>query len=203
MVSIPSGVIVAAPEEDPDRRTSARAFRRAIAGLLRQSAPGTPVAGILPGPEPDSGRVTGHATLMRYRVQPGVFVIARGDEGAYVLATVDEVELTTSPADSLNPRWDRIFVHQPDPELSDAGQARIDVAVGTPGSIPALPSLPAGSLELARKLVAAGATNTTTGAAFTNLAPITGVNTGVIVSLTDPGATTVPEFTVWIKPIIP
>jgi len=182
MVDLASGAVVAAPAPgvgEPDVRTTALAFRQALAGLLLQSAPGEPVPGILPAPG-NPGLVSADAADMKYIVQPGVFVISRGDRGAYILALPEVAVVTTDPANATNPRIDRIYVCQPDPELSESGVARIDVAIGTPSSTPALPALPAGSLELGRKLVGANVTNTAAGTAISNLATFTALNTGDI-----------------------
>jgi hypothetical protein len=86
------------------------------------------------------------------------------------------VTLTVATGDPSNPRYDRIYIVQPDPELAESGQARIDVVVGVAAATPSVPALPTGALELARKLVPAGAANTSSGTALTNIAAYTGLN---------------------------
>lgn len=160
-----------------------RGVRLALAGLLRQSAPGVPVAGRLFAPNDSNGRgplqVDGDNSELSYWVNAGVAVIPREGQFGYLVGNPTRVELEAPTADGTHPRIDIVFICQPDKEQSDdSSQAYLDVASGTPAAAPVAPSLPPGSIELARKVVAAGATNTAEGAAFTNVAPMVGVNVG-------------------------
>ncbi|WP_100813008.1 hypothetical protein [Microbacterium lacus] len=158
--------------------TPAVGFRRALAALFRQSSPGVATPGRL---GEDHFVVTGK-TNMSYDVTGGGVVLVRSSaQGAYLVGSYQTVNVTTDPTGGTNPRWDRIYVHQPDPGLdgpSTVPGAIIGVAVGTPAPSPELPALPAGALELRRKLVGASAVNTIDGAAFTDQAPVTGLNLG-------------------------
>ncbi len=176
-VTVPSGLAI--NSSVAGERTTAQGFRLALAGLLVQSAPGVPVGGRLSAPSNADGEpleVRGDPAAMKYYVNAGVVVIPRAGQGGYLVANPVKATITTATADGSNPRIDRIYIAQPDPELSDAGVARVGVVNGTPAASPSLPALPAGAYELARKVVAAGATNTDSGAAFTNVAPLTNSN---------------------------
>lgn len=151
-------------------KTTARGMRRALGAMLRQSSPGQPRFGVLGA---GALAVTGRAD-MKYGVGAGYAVCGRTGQGAYIVGIPSAIVVDTDPADSANPRIDRIYIVQPDPELSDSGKARVGVAVGTPAGSPALPALPAGALELARKQIGANASSTNAGAAFTNVAQATG-----------------------------
>ena len=203
MTDLVSGIVVAAPEPgsgEDDLRTSAEAFRQALGGLLEQTAPGEAKRGILRR-DPDDGVPTGSDDGMEYLVPAAVYVVGRTDHGAFILAQPDDATITTDAADATNDRIDRVYVIQPDPEQSDTGVARVDVAIGTASSSPALPSIPTGALELGRCTVAAGITDTSE-VEFTNLADLVGFAGDPIVSTSDPGVDNVPEGTRWIKPIV-
>lgn len=184
MVEILTGLAINAPLEAD--RTPPISFRQILASLLKQTAAGVPEVGIIPAPGTPLA-VQGHASLMQYVVKAGWAVTTRAGKGAYIVGTIADVTIPTAAAHATLPRIDRIYIVQPDPELSETGKARIDVVNGTPASSPTVPALPTGALELARKTIAAGATNTSIGAAFTNLAGMTGLNLGPITaaSITD------------------
>jgi len=173
MTEIPTGLAInTATAAD---RTTASGFRQVMAALLRQSVAGVPVSGVVyaPGSPLDVTLDAG----MNYNVAAGFAVMTRTGQGAYLAGTVDDVVVSTSAADGSNPRYDRIYIVQPDPELSDSGHARIDVVEGTPAGSPSLPALPAGALELGRVLLPAGAAGTDEAASVTNKATVVGLNT--------------------------
>lgn len=184
MVNILTGIAI--NSNVPGERTPPISFRLVMASLLQQTAAGAPVPGILPSP--GTPLAVAGAASMQYVVSAGYAVTTRAGKGAYILGTPTSVTVPTTPAHSTLPRIDRIYIVQPDPELSESGVARIDVVQGTPASSPTVPALPAGALELARKTIAAGATNTSGGAAFTNIAAKTGLNIGAILAaqISDP-----------------
>lgn len=178
-VEIPTGLAI--DSDTPAERTTPRGMRLALAGLLAQASPGVPVGGRLRAPSDGGGeplQVAGTGA-MQYTVNAGVVAIPRTGQGVYLVANPTEATIDTDPADGANPRIDRIYIAQPDPELTDDGVARVGVVVGTPGASPALPDLPDGAYELARKVIAAGATTTAAGAAFTNVAPFAVANAEV------------------------
>jgi hypothetical protein len=180
MVEIPTGLAINTPTEAD--RTIPATFRKIMATFFGQTTPGAPVPGIIQGPTNDDGytplQVHGDPSGMNYLVPAGYAVTTRTGEGAYIVGTSDDLTVPTSPADGSHDRIDLIYIVQPDPELTDTGHARIDVAVGTPASNPTEPtgSLPSGALVLRKKLVAAGATNTNDGAAFYGEPATTGVS---------------------------
>ena len=177
MVSIPTGLAIAT--STPGDRTVPSSFRRIMAVLFQQSAAGTPVAGIVPAPgTPLDVELT---AAMEYTVKAGYAVTTRANQGAYLVGTPIDVTVPTDTGHVTYDRWDRLYIVQPDPELSDVGVARIDVAKGTPSGSPALPALPTGALELGRVLVPSGAatTNDATGG-VTNKAARTKLNVDAV-----------------------
>lgn len=172
MVTIPTGLAINA--SDPTARTTASGFRQVLATIFKQNAVGSPTVGIIPAP--GNPLLVTTRSDMTYDVAAGFAVTTRSGQGAYLVGTPTAVNVTTTAGDASNPRYDRLYIVQPDPELSETGFARIDVAIGTPAATPSLPSLPTGALELARKLVPAGATNTNSGTALTNYATKTTLN---------------------------
>lgn len=163
-----------------DEGTTAVGFRRALATLFRQTSPGVAAPGRLGA---DNFSVAGAADAMQYSVTGGGLVLVRSaSNGAYLVGVPATVIVPTDPADGVNPRIDRIYAKQPDPMLDGSGvdvQLIIGVVCGAPAASPTVPDLPIGGYELARKVIAAGATNTQAGAGFTNIAPTTGLNLGV------------------------
>lgn len=156
--------------------TTAVGFRRAIAAFVQHLTPGNPAPGRF---SDDHFVVTGKAN-MSYDVSGGAVILTRASQGAYIVPSHQTVNVTTDPTGGINPRIDRIYVHQPDPALDGAGVAVgaiIGVAVGAAAASPSLPSIPSGALELARVQVPASAT-ATAGLTFTNVAPVTGISIG-------------------------
>lgn len=175
MVTVAAGLVV--DLNTAAQGTTAQGFRRALAVLFKQTSPGVAQPGRL---GPDHFVVTGSPTAMEYKVSGGGMVLVRSTtNGAYLVGVPDTQTVPTDPADGVNPRYDRIYARQPDPLLDGAAVAVgfvIDVVKGAPAASPVLPALPAGALELGRKLIGAGATNTQSGAVFTDPAPVTGLN---------------------------
>lgn len=175
MVTTPAGFVI--PLNTADEGTTAIGIRRAMAVLLKQASPGVASPGRLGA---DHLAVSGSGSSMAYTVSGGGLVVVRdGDMGAYIVGLPETVTVPTTASDGVNPRIDRIYAHQPDPDMDGAGvdvDFVIDVAHGSPAATPVAPTIPVGAIELARKVIAPGATNTATGAAFTNIAPVTGLN---------------------------
>lgn len=174
MVTVPTGLAV--DLNDSGDGTSALGFRRALAVLFKQSAPGVATAGRLGA---DHFVVAGTAG-MEYTVSGGGLVLVRSSSaGAYLIGMPSSVTVATQASNGVNPRIDRIYALAPDPVFDGSTVGVdfiIDVVSGAPAASPSLPALPAGAFELSRKLIAAGAANTQTGAPFTDVAPVTGLN---------------------------
>lgn len=184
---INAGLVI--PLNEAGDGTTASGFRHALAVLLQQSSPGVPTPGRLgPAHMYPYGRPD-----MSYSVSAGGAVLTRSSQGAYIVGTDQWTYVSTANADGINPRWDRVYVHQPDPALDGPAvdvRAVVAVAIGQPGASPTLPSIPDGALELGRFLVPANATRTD-GITPTNVAPEVGLNFGVIpLSQGGTGATT-------------
>jgi hypothetical protein len=175
MVSIPTGLAINTPVAGD--RTTASGFRKVLGALFKQSAPGVPLAGILPA---QSGAtpllVTSDPSTMVYHVSAGFALTTRTSQGAYLVGTLTDVNVPTIPADAVYGRYDVLYIFQPDPELADTGVARIDVVNGAATNSPVEPAVPTGALKLGRKLVPAGASNTSVGTAIDGLAGMTGLN---------------------------
>lgn len=188
MVTVAAGFVI--DLNSSNQGTTAQGVRRALAVLFKQSAPGVAQPGRL---GPDHFVVTGSPSAMEYKVTGGGLVLVRSTtNGAYLVGVPDTQTVPTDPADGVNPRIDRIYARQPDPLLDGAGTAVsfvIDVVKGTPAASPVLPALPAGALELGRKVVGAGVTNTQAGAAFTDPAPVTGLNVSAVIVPVSGGGT--------------
>lgn len=174
-IKVPAGVGIDLNAEGEG--TSALGHRRALGALLKQASPGVPAPGRL---GPDHFVVTGSPSAMEYRVSAGGLGIVRNpSNGVYLVGMPTAATVATDPSSGVNPRIDRIYALQPDPTFDGDDvdtELVLGVAVGAPAASPLLPALPSGAMELARKLVAAGATDTQSGAAFTNAAPVTGLN---------------------------
>lgn len=170
-VAIPTGLAIHS-SVDAERATPL-GFRRIQALLFRQSAPMVPIPGRL-GPE---HLVVKLRADMKYDISAGAAMTIHGaTNGAYIVGSISDVTIDTDAVNGTNPRYDRIYIVQPDPQLSESGVARIGVVCGTAAASPTLPSLPPGALELGRKLVGATATGTNQGAALTNVPIVTGLN---------------------------
>lgn len=175
MVQIPPGIAINSAVEA--QRNPPSAFRRIFSSLFVQSAPGRPLAGVIPaqaGFNPLD--VTGDADSMVYHVNAGYAITLRDGEGGYIVGTPDPVDVPTAPAHSTLPRIDRIYIVQPDYEKAEVGEARIDVVNGTAAQNPTPPDLPAGALELGRKRVDAGASNTNLGVAISDKPGLVALN---------------------------
>lgn len=161
---------------DSNDGTTALGFRVALANLFKQTAPGVATPGRLAD---DHFVVSGSASAMEYTVSGGGLVLVRSTSGgAYLVGLPSSVTVTTSASDGVNPRIDRIYALQPDPVFDGSGvevDFVIDVVSGAPAASPVAPALPNGAYEIARKVIPAGAANTLAGAAFTNVAPVTGL----------------------------
>lgn len=162
MVNIPTGLAITTTVSAD--RTIPATFRKIFSVLFAQTTPGDPIPGIIAGPGTPL-LVTGDSG-MNYNVAAGYAITRRAGQGGYLVGTPTAVVIPTSTADGTNPRIDIIYIVQPDPELSESGHARIDVAIGAPSGTPAEPSIPTGALILRKKRIEAGAANTTTGAAY-------------------------------------
>lgn len=173
-VQINTGLVVKKNTEGVG--TSAQGFRRALGALFGETTPGTPV----PGRLGDNHFVVAGTNAMTYTVSPGYVVITRSTQGVYIVPLHVAQTVETDPASGINPRIDRIYVRQPDPELDGSGidpHAIIGVAIGTPDAAPELPTLPSGTLELRRCIVPANATRTDA-LTFTDTAPVTSLSFG-------------------------
>lgn len=184
MVTILTGLAINSDEDS--ERTPPISFRQILATLFEQTAAGVPVPGIIPAPGTPL-LVSGKPSAMEYLVKAGWAVTTRTGQGAYIVGSLTDITLTATPAHATLNRIDRIYIVQPDPELTESGLARIDVATGTPSGSPVAPSIPAGALELGRKSITSGSTNTQQGSPYSNLAPFTRLNLGPILaaSITD------------------
>ena len=163
MVSILPGLAINSP--NPAQRTPPAAFRQILASFLKQTNPGVPVAGIMPVAGKTPLAVTTDSSDMLYHVSGGFAVTTRTGQGAYIVGTVDSVDVPTAAAHSTLSRIDVIYIVQPDYELSETGDARIAVVIGTAASSPQAPAIPAGALRLGQKTIGPGVTNTSAGAA--------------------------------------
>lgn len=101
-----------------------------------------------------------------YQVQPGVLVLSVSDTGgAYVVPNDGVVQVATDPSPSTGSRVDRIYMGQADAFDANTGTTTQPIlgvargAVATTGT-PADPAIPAGTVEIARNVMAASATNT-------------------------------------------
>ena len=184
MVTTPAGFVIDVNDADPVEGTTAIGIRRALATLLKQTAPGVAAQGRLGA---DNFAVTGSPSAMEYSVSGGGLVLVRvATGGAYIIGMPSGVVVPTIPSDGVNPRIDSIYALQPDPAIDGSSvdvEFVVDVAQGDPGATPDVPTLPAGAFELARKVIAPGATNTSAGAAFTNVAAVTGLNAQALENL--------------------
>lgn len=179
MVQIQPGVFI--NSATAGQRTPASAMRRIFSTLFAQTAPGVPQAGVIGA---QSGYtpldVLPHASLMQYTVKAGYAITLRSGEGGYIVGSHQDVTVPTTAAHATLPRYDVIYIIQPDYEKSETGEARIDVVNGTAAGSPSVPSAPTGALVLGRKLVPAAATNTTTGTAIDTKPSAVKLNLGAI-----------------------
>lgn len=181
MGSVPINAGIVIPLNAAGDGTTAAGFRHALATLLQQSSPGVATPGRLGA----NHFVVSGRSDMAYNVSAGGVVLTRsaeGAEGAYLVGIHKDVVVATSSTDGINPRYDRVYVHQPDPALDGTAvdvRAVVAVASGNPAASPTLPPIPAGALELARLLVPATATRTES-IAVTKVPDVVGLNVGII-----------------------
>lgn len=184
---INAGLVI--PLNEAGDGTTPSGFRSALAVLLQQSAPGVPV----PGRLGSTHFVVAGRSDMSYSVSAGGVVLTRSSQGAYVVGTHKNSVVTTDNSNGINPRIDRVYIHQPDPALDGSAvdvRAVIGVASSLPAASPSVPAIPQGALELARFLVPADATRTES-LTPTNVPGVVGLNVGVIpVNQGGTGATT-------------
>lgn len=149
-------------------RLDVLAHRRANSYLLKQSAPGVAIPGVIGSTSP----VSGVAAQMKYTIAPFGAVLTRTpDIGAVVIASPASLTLDTAAAPSTNPRIDVIYVYQPLEDQGDtAGLPVIAVLSGTAAASPVAPAVPNGALILAQHRVSPGDAGTATSAGFTNVA---------------------------------
>lgn len=188
MVTVEAGLVI--PLNSSNLGTTAIGFRRALALLFKQSSPGIPIAGRL---GTNHLAVAGNNVGMSYIVSAGGIVLVRTPaSGVYLVNSPVSVVVPTAIGDGSNPRIDRIYCKQPDPSLDGPTAAVdfvIDVSIGLAAATPTVPNIPSGAFELARKVVAPGATNTATGAAFTNVGAVTSLAIGGTVTAISEGGT--------------
>lgn len=174
MVAVAAGLVIAL--NDQDEGTTPIGFRRAMGTLFQQNSPGSPKQGRL---GEDHLRVTG-TSGWAYSVSGGGLVIVRtATGGAYLVGVPSTLTVATTPPDGINPRIDVVYAYQPDPELDGASvsvELVVDVAHGLAAATPVSPSIPAGAIVLARKVVAPADPHTNAGAAIYDAAPVTGLN---------------------------
>ena len=194
MVTTPAGFVIDVNDADPVEGTTAIGIRRALATLLKQTSPGVAQQGRLGA---DNFAVTGSPSAMEYNVSGGGLVLVRvATGGAYIVGMPSGVVVPTTPSDGVNPRIDSIYALQPDPAIDGSSvdvEFVVDVAQGAPAATPEEPTLPAGAYELSRKKIAPGATNTSTGDPFSNVAAVTGLNAQALENL-DAGIITTGVF---------
>lgn len=165
-MAINRGLFVRQTGTAPDAvGTTPQEARLAMAGLLAENASGVPRQGLLH--QANTNVVTGTAS-MSYDVSAINPVIVRAaNDGVYLptLTGVTNVETTSAPASGS--RIDLIWVKQNDVEAGDSNNAAmLGVTQGDAAPVPVRPaaSVPVGAYVIASKIVAAGQTNTLTGA---------------------------------------
>lgn len=131
--------------------------------------------------------VTGRAN-MAYDVAPFSIVTTRGaSAGAVKWSNDGTLTVSTTAAPGSNSRYDVIYAWHREFSIDGVdSNPVIGVVQGTAAASPTVPSLAAfpGAVELARVLVPAGVTATNSGTTFTQTAPFTSVDGGVITERT-------------------
>lgn len=141
--------------------TDADDTRYDFRNLVVSNADGSPRGGVTA--PIGTNLVTGTATM---NVSVGSFAaVAVRDGGVILLANDGPVNVLIDAAPVSNSRWDLICARQDDASSTvttpDADNlAKLYVVKGTAGATPAVPALPAGSVEIGRVLVTTGDTNT-------------------------------------------
>lgn len=177
MVTIPTGLAINSDVES--ERTTPDGMRHILATLFAQTSAGEPVPGRIPAPTPPLV-CSGHGSLMQYLVTKGYAVTTRTGKGAYLVGSSTDLVIPTAAAHATLSRIDRVYIVQPDPELTEPGLARVDVVNGTPASNPTAPALPPGALLLGEKTIGPGATNTSAGAPITGQPGLVTLNIGAL-----------------------
>lgn len=150
--------------DDPEsvRGTGPGDARKALEALV-------PTSGVI------DGLTVSGTTSWSYLVTAGHYAVNRPGAGTIVAPNDGPVEIPTDPAPGTGSRIDIIYVKHNDPDQGDPdGLPYVAVAKGVASGTPAPPAIPAGALELARKTVAAGDTNTSMGAGILITAARTG-----------------------------
>lgn len=115
----------------------------------------------------------------------GNMVIARGaGSGPYLVGLNQEVTFALDAASTTNPRIDVIYALVNDDGIGDGGAtngAFFSVVLGTPGSSPVVPAVPAGAVALAQiyRNTVAGGGNAIIGSNITDVRPSTSVAGGI------------------------
>lgn len=141
--------------------TDADDTRYDFRNLVVSNADGSPRGGVTA--PVGTNLVTGTATM---NVSVGAFAaVAVRDGGVILLANDGPVNVLIDAAPVSNSRWDLICARQDDASSTvttpDADNlAKLYVVKGTAGATPAVPALPAGSVEVGRVQASAGDTNT-------------------------------------------
>ena len=145
--------------------TTPQEARLALAGLVAENAPGVPRQGLMH--QAKANVVTGTAS-MSYDASAVTPVIVRSaNDGVYMPTLSGITNVPTIAAPASGSRIDLIWVKQNDPEKGDPDNTAVfGVTQGTSDAIPVRPdsSVPVGAYVIASKIVAAGQTNTLTGA---------------------------------------
>ena len=127
--------------------------RRGLSGLVAQASRGVPRSGVL-GPAPD-------ISVVSNTVRVGAcHVVVGSAKGGYLLAvdSVTTAEGTLLPADTTNPRLDRVVLEVLDPDNGSGGierRGRLRLISGTASAIPALPAVPSLAVHLGQVLTPA------------------------------------------------
>lgn len=148
-------------------------------GPLVKDSTGKPRSGVFYAG--NASLVTGKAN-MSYDVAPFEAAICRTRTKGTSYPTNDSVvNVTTTAAPGSNSRIDIIYFQQKEVSEGDASTAAVvGVVQGTAASSPSAPTLPDGAIELARAVVGAGITATTS-AVITQTAPFTAASGGTVV----------------------
>lgn len=133
--------------------------RLGLAALVAENSPGVPRTGVLNPSDPDL--VTGSTGSMTYDIKPHSVAVNRAtDEGVYIFTTTGLTSVATTAAPASGSRIDVIWVKQNDTTKGDADNLAVPgVTQGAAsGGTPAVPSIPAGAIELAQATVGANIT---------------------------------------------
>lgn len=149
----------------------------ALAGLLMRDRSGEVIPGVFPSTENLLTAGTG------WQINCAPFIAARSKLRAALLGGTNELVATTmSPAPAANARLDVLYTLPADVAAGDPVQA-VRVATGTPGAVPAKPTIPAGGIELGTFRTQAGNTGAAQGT-ISNTYPYATTSGGVILART-------------------